>query len=99
MLEALTNAANHAPGAAVTVSLATDTATEEAVVSLSMLHRRTVPPTGTPAGGGYGLVGLDERVRLAGGRLTPCRPPTVASSSPPAAARRGRRDHATRCPA
>jgi hypothetical protein len=67
--EALTNAAKHAPGAAVTVRLATDTEAEEAVVSV----RNEPPPdgstAGTAAGGGHGLVGLDERIRLAGGRL------------------------------
>ncbi|MFI7705948.1 sensor histidine kinase [Nonomuraea sp. NPDC049480] len=66
--EALTNAAKHAPGAAVTVGLSTDAAAGEAVVTVA----NTPPPAGPLPGagsGGYGLVSLDERVRLAGGRL------------------------------
>jgi hypothetical protein len=66
--EALTNATKHAPGAAVTVALGMDPAAGEAVVTVS----NAAPPTGSPpraGSGGYGLVGLDERVRLAGGRL------------------------------
>ncbi|WP_422770583.1 sensor histidine kinase [Plantactinospora sp. WMMC1484] len=64
--EALTNAARHAPGAAVTVTLHYGA------------HRTCVrvgndrPPAGPPpraGSAGSGLVGLDEWVRLAGGRL------------------------------
>ncbi|GLZ76287.1 hypothetical protein Afil01_10940 [Actinorhabdospora filicis] len=57
--EALTNAAKHAPGAPVTVSV---TASAVEVAN---------PVTGaSPAvSGGRGLIGLDERVRLAGGSL------------------------------
>ncbi len=83
--ESLTNATKHAPGAAVTVRLSVDEAAGEAVVAVANLrppadtrqpsaapHHPSasspdVPPTTNP--GGYGLVGLDERVRLAGGRL------------------------------
>ncbi|GAA3593134.1 hypothetical protein GCM10022419_090080 [Nonomuraea rosea] len=59
--EGLTNAAKHAPGAPVTVSLAP--------------HRvavRNGPPRSRPTAspGGLGLAGLRERVRLAGGTLT-----------------------------
>ncbi|MFF4159998.1 sensor histidine kinase [Streptomyces sp. NPDC001678] len=62
--EALTNVAKHAPGAAATVRLSRTAA--EVVVSVE----NTPPPA--PAapplpGGGLGLIGLDERVRLAGG--------------------------------
>jgi signal transduction histidine kinase len=60
--EALTNAARHAPGAPVTVELAT---TDEVLVTV------TNPVDRTPAGdgGGSGLAGLAERVRLVGGTL------------------------------
>ncbi|MGH3390859.1 MAG: sensor histidine kinase [Actinomadura sp.] len=62
--EALTNATKHAPGAAVTVTLRREGA--EAVVTVA----NAAPPAGPrPRSGGYGLVGLDERVRLAGGTL------------------------------
>jgi signal transduction histidine kinase len=64
--ESLTNAAKHAPGAAVAVRVVvTGSATEVEVVN--------EPPAGpTPAAvsGGHGLIGLDERVRLAGGALS-----------------------------
>ncbi|MEV7629309.1 histidine kinase [Actinoplanes sp. NPDC089786] len=60
--EGLTNAAKHAPGSPVTVLLSTDETT--AVVTV----RTSSPAAITP--GGFGLVGLDERVRMAGGRLT-----------------------------
>jgi signal transduction histidine kinase len=66
--EALTNATKHAPGARVTVRLSTDPATGEAVVAVA----NAAPPAGRRSGrgaAGLGLVGLDERVRLAGGRL------------------------------
>jgi signal transduction histidine kinase len=66
--EALTNAAKHAPGAPVTVRLRTDAAAGEAVVTVA----NAAPPAAAlpgAAAGGYGLIGLDERVRLAGGRL------------------------------
>ncbi|MES4905688.1 MULTISPECIES: histidine kinase [unclassified Streptomyces] len=68
--EALTNAAKHAPGAAVRVQLARDPAAGEIAVSVVNGPR---PADGSPpdlASGGNGLVGLDERVRLAGGVLT-----------------------------
>lgn len=64
--EALTNAAKHAPGAPVEVRL--DHHDDEVLVRV-----RNGPPArtaGTPVSGGRGLVGLAERVRLAGGRLT-----------------------------
>ncbi|MEU7861980.1 histidine kinase [Nonomuraea sp. NPDC049141] len=81
--ESLTNAAKHAPGAAVTVRLDSDPAAGKAVVSVV----NTAPPAGAEfdagarpdqrpsrrppeaGSGGYGLVSLDERVRLAGGTL------------------------------
>jgi signal transduction histidine kinase len=64
--EALTNAARHAPGAAVRVLLRRDAAGTAVEV------RNSAPPAGAPdrpAAGGHGLVGLAERVRLAGGTL------------------------------
>ncbi|WP_234442070.1 sensor histidine kinase [Streptomyces sp. NRRL S-1448] len=64
--EALTNAAKHAPGAAVRVRI------ERAEGQLRVTVTNAAPPPGpAPAAvsGGSGLVGLDERVRLAGGTL------------------------------
>jgi signal transduction histidine kinase len=65
--EALTNANKHAPGAAVTVRIRHGEA--EATVTVRNAPPPAGPlPPGTP--GGRGLVGLTERVRLAGGTLT-----------------------------
>lgn len=65
--EALTNAARYAPGAAVEVALCEHAAALEVVV-------RDDGPRGSPAaaasGSGFGLVGLDERLRDLGGELT-----------------------------
>ncbi|MFI9202259.1 sensor histidine kinase [Streptomyces sp. NPDC053048] len=60
--EALTNVAKHAPGARATVRL---THTADAT-TVSVENTATVSPAALP-GGGRGLIGLDERVRLAGG--------------------------------
>ncbi|MBF8185856.1 hypothetical protein ITP53_08890 [Nonomuraea sp. K274] len=59
--EGITNAAKHAPGAAVQVS-----------VSPYRVAVRNGPPRSRPTAlsGGLGLAGLRERVRLAGGTLT-----------------------------
>ncbi|SDL65212.1 Signal transduction histidine kinase [Nonomuraea maritima] len=59
--EALTNAAKHAPGAAVEVS-----------VSSHRILVRNGPPRArsTARSGGLGLAGLQERVRLSGGTLS-----------------------------
>ncbi|MCT4354310.1 histidine kinase [Streptomyces sp. Je 1-79] len=91
VVEALTNAAKHAPGAPVRVALERAGSTLTVAVSngpgtgrSAGGPDRTAPartgdagdaggagdrPAG-PVSGGTGLVGLDERVRLAGGRLT-----------------------------
>ncbi len=64
--EALTNAAKHAPGAAIEVNVVRD----EDAVTTTVYNAR---PTGSSPGlasGRAGLVGLDERVRLAGGTLS-----------------------------
>ncbi|WP_026127789.1 sensor histidine kinase, partial [Nocardiopsis lucentensis] len=65
--EAVTNAAKYAPDASVTVWLGVgDTALEVRITN--------APPVGvlpeTPEGGGRGLIGLRERVRVAGGSFT-----------------------------
>jgi signal transduction histidine kinase len=69
--EGLTNARKHAPGATVDVSISADSGTE-LVVEVVSRHPVGVP-TGTGAerlpGAGTGLVGLTERVELAGGEL------------------------------
>ncbi|WP_233617460.1 sensor histidine kinase [Actinomadura sp. WAC 06369] len=65
--EALTNARKHAAGLPVRVALEGRPGTE-----LVIDVRNPLPPDGAPAlvaGSGTGLVGLTERVRLAGGRL------------------------------
>ncbi|MFI8998827.1 sensor histidine kinase [Streptomyces sp. NPDC053542] len=65
--ESLTNAAKHAPGGAVRVRI--DRA--DGMLSVAVVNGPAAagaPPPGV-ASGGAGLVGLDERVRLAGGTL------------------------------
>jgi signal transduction histidine kinase len=62
--EALTNAARHAPGAEVLVDVRYDP--DEVVVTVRDQGAAGVPGG---AGGGSGLVGLRERVRLLGGTL------------------------------
>jgi signal transduction histidine kinase len=57
--EALTNAAKHAPGQAISVELAYDDA-----VRLSVRNK------GATAGEGFGLAGMRERLALVGGTLT-----------------------------
>ncbi|TDC72653.1 sensor histidine kinase, partial [Actinomadura sp. 7K507] len=72
--EAVTNAAKHAPGAAVTVHLThrTEPAGQDGrggLVTVTVTNE--APPGGTPPlpSGGRGLTGLTERVRLIGGAL------------------------------
>ncbi len=64
--ESLTNAAKHAPGAAITVRVTHGRReTVVSVVNERPEHGGSAPATGS----GSGLIGLDERVRLAGGTL------------------------------
>ncbi|MEW9528202.1 sensor histidine kinase [Microbispora sp. NPDC049125] len=64
--EALTNVAKHAPGGAAAVRVR-HMATETEI----LVENGPADAVGLPArGGGRGLIGLDERVRLAGGSLT-----------------------------
>jgi signal transduction histidine kinase len=67
--ESLTNAAKHAPGAAVRVEAAHHTAAGRDLLVITVTN--DAPPC-RPAGNGtgYGLIGLDERVRVAGGSLS-----------------------------
>jgi signal transduction histidine kinase len=65
--EGLTNARKHAPGAAVEVSVSND----DAALVVAVVSRSPISvPAGRPAdASGAGLVGLAERVSLAGGEL------------------------------
>jgi signal transduction histidine kinase len=63
--EALTNGGKHAPGAAVCVEV--ERPADQLVVRIVNGPAHGAPVTA--AGGGYGLVGLGERVRTLGGRL------------------------------
>jgi signal transduction histidine kinase len=65
--EALTNAAKHAPGEPVAVTLES---TGERI-RLEVVNGRTVPvPPRTEGPSGYGLTGMRERLALVGGTLT-----------------------------
>jgi signal transduction histidine kinase len=67
--EGLTNARKHAPGAPVQVTV---TADGDAVMAEVVSRRRPVsagPGAVAPTGAGAGLIGLAERVTLAGGQL------------------------------
>jgi signal transduction histidine kinase len=63
--EGLTNARKHAPGAAVTVTVA---GSAGSVLTVEVVNTSPVDPQPAPAPG-QGLTGLAERVGLAGGRL------------------------------
>jgi signal transduction histidine kinase len=65
--EGLTNACKHAPGSAVAVSVAAGERLVVEVVSRRSV-RVTVPGEPLP-GAGAGLIGLAERVAIAGGEL------------------------------
>jgi signal transduction histidine kinase len=67
--EALTNAAKHAPGAPVTVTLRRTNHQLVVTVTNTATATSSASPD-RPDGTGYGLVGLDERVRLVGGTLS-----------------------------
>ncbi len=66
--EGLTNATKYAPGSVVRVSLHRTSDMLEVTVANGRAHGMQQMPA-DPAGSGYGLVGLDERIRLAGGTL------------------------------
>ena len=63
--EALTNSGRHAPGAPVRVDV--ERHPDELLVRV--VNGAGAAPTAPVPGGGYGLVGLGERVRTLGGRL------------------------------
>ncbi|MFJ2774427.1 sensor histidine kinase [Streptomyces sp. NPDC087300] len=68
--EALTNAAKHAPGAAVTVEIAHDAGTTTVTVTNGRPGEAGSPAVRAPlSGGGTGLRGLRERVTDLGGTL------------------------------
>lgn len=64
--EALTNAAKHAPTAAVSVGVSGRCGEG---LTMTVSNRRPPAPIPTATGAGLGLVGMRERVALAGGRL------------------------------
>ncbi|MFF4273502.1 sensor histidine kinase [Streptomyces sp. NPDC001536] len=64
--EALTNVAKHAPGATATVQVAYTATESKVVVENGPPSSRATPRLRTRSGG-RGLIGLEERVRLAGG--------------------------------
>ncbi|WP_020577547.1 sensor histidine kinase [Actinopolymorpha alba] len=64
--EALTNARKHAPGQAVTLALAGAPGSRLTI----LVRNQTVAHSPTAPGAGTGLIGLAERVGLAGGGLT-----------------------------
>jgi len=67
--EGLTNARKHAPGAPVTVTVTTDGVAVLAEVVSRQVAVLSEPVPAVPAGATAGLIGLAERVALAGGRL------------------------------
>ncbi|MEO3750000.1 histidine kinase [Streptomyces sp. B6B3] len=73
--ESLTNVAKHAPGATAAVRVRHTAAATEVRVTNGPPPPVSVPdpvaePAAEPAAGGFGLIGLDERVRLTGGTLS-----------------------------
>ena len=67
--EGLTNARKHAPGAPVQVRVTADPKAVTAEVISRRLPVIAAPGAAAPAGAGAGLIGLVERVTLAGGQL------------------------------
>lgn len=67
--EGLTNAAKHAPGAPVRVVVERDPGAAAGTVRVRVTSGPAAEGRSGLASGGTGLVGLDERVRLAGGTL------------------------------
>jgi signal transduction histidine kinase len=69
--EALTNAAKHAPGAEVDIGIErTPARTVVTVTNGAPAEPTAIPLSASPPGTGTGLVGMRERVRLAGGTLS-----------------------------
>jgi signal transduction histidine kinase len=64
--EALTNAGKHAPGATVRVAVERPAGQ----LALRVVNGPPTRPAGDAPSGGYGLLGLGERVRTLGGRLS-----------------------------
>ncbi|WP_188114066.1 sensor histidine kinase [Streptomyces apricus] len=64
--EALTNAAKHAPGAVVRITLA---GTAGATLDIGVRNGPAPLRTARPPASGFGLLGLGERITLAGGEL------------------------------
>ncbi|MGH3289737.1 MAG: sensor histidine kinase [Streptosporangiaceae bacterium] len=67
--EGLTNARKHAPGVPVQVTVTADGQTVTAEVISRRRPATAGPGSAAPAGAGAGLIGLAERVTLAGGQL------------------------------
>jgi signal transduction histidine kinase len=63
--EALTNGGKHAPGAHVSVHVER----HDGELLIRVVNGAATEPAGDAPGGGFGLVGLGERVRTLGGRL------------------------------
>ncbi|MGP4012389.1 sensor histidine kinase [Streptomyces sp. 4N124] len=64
--EGLTNAAKHAPGARIHIAL---DGTAGGQLDVSVRNSAATTRTARPPGSGFGLLGLTERVDLAGGKL------------------------------
>ena len=74
--EGLTNARKHAPGAAVTLTVGAPDG--DLQIEISSLAPVAVPAASQLPGAGTGLIGLAERVTLAGGELESGVDPTGA---------------------
>ena len=67
--EALTNSTKHARGADITVTMRDETRDEQMLVVEVVNGTPSKTPLRNDGSPGYGLIGLDERVRLVGGTL------------------------------